>query len=393
MALADDEDFALIKNVADLERELGEIRFPWNDVCPPEIIEWLECFSKCRRTSKELMLMTMLSTTSALLGHSVVKIYQNDPFDEKANLHMIITGPSGIGKSPAARHGCQMPLTEHLEAKVNKVVWTDEPTESGLFNFFLNNNAVPVLCVDEATEFLRRTILNKGRKGLLEMSRLCKLYDGDSWFAIKGSKGKRTGVNEARCAFLALCTANDFLKDIWPKAVSAKNGFPDQILFMYQPDPGKTTLTDIGDNLKKLQDEYGALQSLNGVFEDIFVRHNAENKVIYTLAGEARELFAKHIDEVIPSQNTEARFQSQCSHKTDRNILKMALNQHVLYDRILKILRGQAGSVPSLVSSETMSYAITLVEFLKRQRTISEIVSIFLIIYTVYHVHTDGHSI
>ena len=162
---------------------------------------------------------------------------------------------------------------------------------------------------------------------------------------------------------------------------------------MYQPDPGKTTLTDIGNNLKKLQDEYGALQALNGVFEDIFVHHNAENKIIYTLAGEARELFAKHIDEVIPSQNTEARFQSQCSHKTDRNILKKALNQHVLYDRILKILRGQAGSVPSLVSSETMSYAITLVEFLKRQRTISEIVSIFLIIYTVYHVHTDGHSI
>ena len=155
---------------------------------------------------------------------------------------------------------------------------------------------------------------------------------------------------------------------------------------MYQPDLGKTTLTDIGDNLKKLQDEYGALQSLNGVFEDIFVRHNAESKVIYTLAGEMRELFAKHIDEVIPSLNTEARFQLQCSHKTDRNILKMALNQHVLYDHILKRLRGQAGSVPSLVSSETMLYAITLVEFLKRQRTISEIVSIFLIIQFIMYI-------
>ena len=95
----------------------------------------------------------MLSTTSALLGHSVVKIYQNDPFDKKANLHMNITEPSAIRKSPAACHGCQMPLTEPLEAKVNKVVWTDEHTESGLFNFFLNSNAVPVLCVDEATEF------------------------------------------------------------------------------------------------------------------------------------------------------------------------------------------------------------------------------------------------
>jgi hypothetical protein len=377
MAQTGDEHFALIKNVADLERELGEIPFPWSDVCPPEIIEWLECFSKCHRTSKELMLMTMLSTTSALLGHSVIKIYHNDPFDEKANLHMIITGPSGIGKSPAARHGCQMPLTEHLEAKVNKVVWTDEPTESGLFNFFLNNSVVPVLCVDEATEFLRRTILNKGREGLLEMSCLCKLYDGDSWYVIKGAKGKRKGVNEARCAFLALCTANDFLKDIWPKAVSAKNGFPDRILFMYQPDLGKATLSEIGENLTKLQEEYGALQSPNGVFENIYIRHNGEHKITYTLAIEARELFAKHIDKLIQSQSTEARFQSQCSHKTDRNILKMALNQHVLYDRVSKILKGQAGPVPHLVSSDTMSYAIALVEFLKRQRTMSEIVSTY----------------
>ena len=155
---------------------------------------------------------------------------------------------------------------------------------------------------------------------------------------------------------------------------------------MYQPDLGKTTLTDIGNNLKKLQDECGALQSLKGMFEDIFVRHNAENKVIYTLAGEGRENFAKHIDEVIPSQNTEARFQLQCSHKTDRNILKMALNQHVLYNRILKILRGQAGSVPSLVSSETILYAIMLVEFLERQRTISEIVSIFFIIQFITYI-------
>ncbi len=311
------------------------------------------------------------------MGHSVVKIYENDPFDEKANLHIIIIGPSGIGKSPAARHGCQMPLTEYLEAKVNKDIWTDEPTESGLFNFFLNNSVVPVLCVDEATEFLRRTILNKGRKGLLEMSRLCKLYDGDSWFVIKGSKGKRTGVNEARCTFLALCTANEFLKDIWPKAVSAKNGFPDRILFMYQPEQNKSTLTEVGECLQKLQEEYRALQTPNGIFEDIYVRHNGDHKITYTLCSEAREMFAKHVDEVIPTQSTDARFQSQCSHKTDRNILKIVLNQHVLYDRILKVLRGQAGPVPNKVSSDTIGFAITLVEFLKRQRAISEIVSVY----------------
>lgn len=382
--MADGDELSYVKTIEDIERELGAIGFPWVDVCPPEIISWLDCFSKCHRTSKELLLMVMLSTTSALLGNSVLSIYNNDPFQEKANVHLIVTGPSGIGKSPAARHGCRLPLTEYIEPKVNKIIWTDEPTESGLFNFFNNSdNTVPILCVDEATEFLRRTILNKGRKGLLEMSRLCKLYDGDSWFMIKGSQGKRKGVKEARCAFLALCTAKEFLQEIWPKAISAQNGFPDRILFMYQPECEKISLTDVGNNLTKLTEEFSALQSPNGVFEDIYVRHSGTNQIKYTLAVEAREMFVKHIDEIIPSQSNQARFQSQCSHKTDRNILKIALNLHVLYDRISKVLNGQAGPVPAEVSADNMGYAIALVEHLKRLRTISEIVSIYYSEYTI----------
>ena len=132
--------------------------------------------------------MVMMTTTSSLLGNSTIRVYDNAPFEEKANLHTIVIDPSGIGKTPAARHSCRLPLTEHLEAKVNKTMWTDEPTENGLFNFFVtNDDVVPMLCIDEATEFLRRTVTQKGRKGLLEMSRMCKLYDGDSWFMLKGS--------------------------------------------------------------------------------------------------------------------------------------------------------------------------------------------------------------
>ena len=92
---------------------------------------------------------------------------------------------------------------------------TDEPTENGLFNFFVtSDDVVPMRCIDQATEFLRRTVKQKGRKGLLEMSRMRKLYDGDSWFMLKGSQGERKSVSEARCAFLALCTAKEFLSSI-----------------------------------------------------------------------------------------------------------------------------------------------------------------------------------
>ncbi|CAB4036775.1 Hypothetical predicted protein, partial [Paramuricea clavata] len=118
--------------------------------------------------------MVMMTTTSSLLGNSTIRVYDNDPFEEKANLHTIVIGQSGIGKSLTARHGCPLPLTEPHETKViNKIMCTDEPTENGLFNFFVSNDdAVPMLCIDKATEFLRRTVSQKGRKGQLEMSRM-----------------------------------------------------------------------------------------------------------------------------------------------------------------------------------------------------------------------------
>jgi hypothetical protein len=98
--------------------------------------------------------------------NSTIRVYDNDPFEEKANLHTIVIGASGIGKSPAACHGCRLPLTEHLETKVNKIMWTDKPTENGLFNFFVSNDdVVPMLCIDEATEFLRRTVYRRDEKG------------------------------------------------------------------------------------------------------------------------------------------------------------------------------------------------------------------------------------
>lgn len=50
-----------------------------------------------------------------------LQVYDNDPFEEKANLYLaiqfIIIGPPGVGKSHAARHPCQMPLKEKLEGE------------------------------------------------------------------------------------------------------------------------------------------------------------------------------------------------------------------------------------------------------------------------------------
>ncbi len=350
--------------------------FPWTDVCVEEIVQWLNCYSICHRTAKEVLLMVMMTTRSSLLGNSTIRVYDNDPFEEKANLHTIIIGPSGIGKTPAARHGCRLPLTEHLEAKVNKTMWTDEPTENSLFNFFVtNDDVVPMLCIDEATEFLQRTVTQKGRKGMLEMSRMCKLYDGDSWFMLKGAHGKRKGISEAHCAFLALCTAKEFLSSIWPTAIAAKNGFSDRTLLYYRSESQKAMLTEVREELRRLKEEYASLQNLYGVYEDIYIRHNSGSALRYTLSYEAKDIYIKHIDQAIPSQETNSRSSAGCNHKVQRNILKAALNLHVLYNRIANMLNSQANPIPTQISADIMNNAIVLIEFLKRLRAISELVS------------------
>ena len=38
------------------------------------------------------------------------------------------------------------------------------------------------------------------------MERLCKLYDGDFWYKLKGTKGKRTGVTSARISMACFTT-------------------------------------------------------------------------------------------------------------------------------------------------------------------------------------------
>ena len=193
---------------------------------------------------------------------------------------------------------------------------------------------------------------------------------------LKGSQGKRKGVSEARCAFLAPCTAKEFLSSIWPIAIAAKNGFPDHILLYYRSESQKATLTKFREELRRLKEEYPSLQNLNGVYKDIYTRHNSGSALRYTLSHEAKDIYIKHIDQTIPSQETNSRSSAGCNHKVQRNILKVALNLHVLYNRIANVLNGQANSIPTRISADIMNNAIVLNEFLKRLRAISELVSL-----------------
>ena len=62
------------------------------------------------------------------------------------------------------------------------------------------------------------------------MERMCKLYDGDAWYNVKGNKGKRVGTEFAAMSLVGYTTLKKFLQRVWGRVVENKNGFADCFL-------------------------------------------------------------------------------------------------------------------------------------------------------------------
>jgi hypothetical protein len=165
----------------------------------------------------------------------------------------------------------------------------------------------------------------------LSMERLCKLYDGDCWYVLKGNKGKRNGTSSAKASILALTTPRQLLQKTWPKILEAENGLAERILFYYQRKTEKD-LEEIAVLCVQLQQL--PVKSLKTVFENIYAEHNKEEQVKYKLDVNAREAFykfAKPQENVVPHSQTVSEAQVKC-HNSKRNtqVLRMALNMHIL---------------------------------------------------------------
>ena len=64
----------------------------------------------------------------------------------------------------------------------------------------------------------------------LTMERMCKLYNGDAWYSVKGNKGKRVGTQFAAMSLVGYTTPKMFLQRVWGRVVENKNGFADRFL-------------------------------------------------------------------------------------------------------------------------------------------------------------------
>ena len=186
-----------ISSVQDLEKRLSSVSFPFQEVVPQSVIEWFDISARSHGTTRELLLVSALASTSALIGKTTLEVFPS--YEEKGNLFFIAVAQSGSGKSPACHHRCIDPIVEHLQANLGKSIVLDETSVNGLFNHFVFGDSVPILCIDEAHSFLTKTsCASKSNQVSLSVEGLCKCFDGDCWYILKGSKGKCSGGSSAR---------------------------------------------------------------------------------------------------------------------------------------------------------------------------------------------------
>lgn len=196
------------------------------------------------------------------------------------------------------------------------------------------------------------------------MERMCKLYDGDAWYSVKGSKGKRIGTQFAAMSLIGYTTPKIFLQKIWGKAVENKNGFADRFL-VFCCKGADASMEDKEECSERL-DEY-PISSLESVYEKIYADHNSAEQVEYTLSASAKELYRKFIGQTTEGHENDA--------KVAKNLLKLTLILHVFYDRMKKGLESSLGPTPRSISQATMKMAISLCSTLSHIKALMDLVS------------------
>ena len=107
------DDESELRCLSDVEGKLGEVIFPFEAVVPEATNEWFTNYSASHGTTRELLLISALTSTSALIGKTTVKVFST--YEESGNLFMIAVAPSGSGKSPGCHLGCIDPIVGHIE--------------------------------------------------------------------------------------------------------------------------------------------------------------------------------------------------------------------------------------------------------------------------------------
>ena len=107
-----------LRTIYDLEAKLADVSLPFKETVPAAVKDWLNVLARSHGTTREMVLLSVLTSTSALIGKSSLQVFST--YEEVGNLFVVVVSPSGSGKTPACHLGCIDPIVEHFGPKINK---------------------------------------------------------------------------------------------------------------------------------------------------------------------------------------------------------------------------------------------------------------------------------
>ncbi|KAJ7386135.1 retinoic acid binding [Desmophyllum pertusum] len=250
-------------------------------------------------------------------------------------MFFIVLALSGSGKTTAAQISCSYPIVNYLESKIGdgKQLLVDNSSSCGLFNYFLNEQSVPVMCIDE-----------------------CQGFFGKMIYPSKGA-------NDQALTMERYATPKMFLKKIWGKAVESKNGFADRFM-LYYCDRDDVSIVE-KEGFSERLDEF-PITSLDSVYEKIYAEHNTSDHVEYKLNQSAKECYQRF------ARHTPENGAEKSDAKVGKNVLKLAFVLHVFYDRLKKALDTTVGTTARIITEDTMKMAISLCSTLSHTVTLKD---------------------
>ena len=161
----------------------NDIPFPWKEVMPVEIYNWLETLAKAHNTKEEFIFIGMLAATAAIMG-PLAHVKVRETYQEPMSLFLICIADPGSGKSQGFSLSVRQPLCNLvLEEKREMIV--DDYTRQGLFKHLANRNGHALVAQEEMTAFFdllqRRQMEGQGERQLY-----CRFYDGGDWIKSTG---------------------------------------------------------------------------------------------------------------------------------------------------------------------------------------------------------------
>ena len=132
-----------LRTVCDLEAKLADVSLPFEEIVPAAVKDWLNVLARSHGSTREMVLLSALTSTSALIGKSTLQVFST--YEERGNLFVVVVSPSGSGKTPACHLGYIDPIVEHIEPKIEKSIVIDDASSNGLFNHFNTSRVGTVL--------------------------------------------------------------------------------------------------------------------------------------------------------------------------------------------------------------------------------------------------------